>query len=379
MIKIDPTLITTKGPDGKSLAEKHVEWFVKTCTEEKCSWDDSKTYRDFLIETFQLDNATFESAIKPFLIGEKDIIEEFRKIYKKFNGVKQKPPKKENGKWISSYSEQDKEKNALAKKIEEAFLYNYFEEPHIRESDWDAYKFCRGLNIDVCPYCNRQYIFTVAVHKKGMHKDNKKCITRPEIDHYYPKSIYPYLSCNLFNFIPSCPTCNHTKSNKDDGENNVFSLIYPYMEKYGDNGVFKVKYDNSFLDSDKLFGEQLDEKKIELSIEAKGPIKNKIERSKEIFHLEDIYNMHKLDLSDFLNRYKKYCEPKRREIIKLFHDSANVNELIDDNQLEIFLRIMSSKLEKELLGMIECDENKQYPLKKMKEDIKKQLDSSNTT
>ena len=124
---------------------------------------------------------------------------------------------------------------------------------------------------------------------------------------------------------------------------------------------------------------ELDEKKIELSIEAKGPIKNKIERSKEIFHLEDIYNMHKLDLSDFLNRYKKYSDPKRKEIIKLFHDSANVNIPIDDNQLEIFLDVMSSKLEKELLGMIECDESKQYPLKKMKEDLKKQLDSSKTT
>lgn len=381
MIKIDPTLITAKGQDGKSLAEKHIEWFVKTCSKEKCSWDKSKTYRAFLVETFHLDDSKFESAIEPFLIGERDKIEEFRTNYKKFNGIKQKSPTPDgNGGWLPpSYDENETKKRELAKKIEEAFLYSYFEVPHPQESDWDAYKFCRGLNIDICPYCNRQYIFTVAVHKKRMHKDNKKCITRPEIDHYYPKSIYPYLSCNLFNFIPSCPTCNHIKSNKDDGEDNEFSLIYPYMEKYGEDGVFKAKYDDSFLNSDKLFGEDFDEGKIKITIEAKGPKRDKIERSKEIFHLEDIYNMHKLDLSDFLNRYRKYCDPKRKEIIKLFHDSADINARIEDDQLEIFLNIMSSKLEKELLGMIECEDSKQYPLKKMKEDLKKQLDSSKKT
>lgn len=368
MIKIDSTLITTKGLDGKSMADRHVDWFMEQVTMPEHAFSDGKTYKDFLSEQLNIpsDIKGFKEAIKPYLIGEIQDIERLRYFHKNLNGQK-------------DYSDEEKEKKENIDKIEEAFCYSLFSKPHARENKWDAYKFCRGLNIDVCPYCNRQYIFTVMEHRDNMQGDNKECVVRPEIDHYYPKSIYPYLSCNLFNFIPSCPTCNHIKSNKEDGEDNINILIYPYDEEYGCHGVFKAKYEDSLLNAEFLFGANIDEKKVKIIIESSGPIKDSIEKSKKTFYLEDIYNMHKLDLSDFLNRYKKYSDPKRKEIIKLFHDSANVNIPIDDNQLEIFLDVMSSKLEKELLGMIECDESKQYPLKKMKEDLKKQLDSSKTT
>ena len=375
MIKINPSLISGKGQDGKSMAKKHVDWFVETASKEHCSWDSQKTYREFLIEKLDLSDSSFKTDIEPFLIGGKKDIERLRKKYRNLNGVRRKAPRKdENGKFQSPYSADDKIKMENAKHLEEAFLYKFFEKTCVDKNAWNAYKFCSGLNIEVCPYCNRQYIFTVMVHKKGMHEGNKECITRPEIDHYYPKSIYPYLSCNLYNFIPSCPTCNHLKSDKDDGERKISSLIYPYKNGYENNGLFKVKYEEAFLSSNKLFGDKPSEDKLKIAIESKGSNKSEIEKSKEIFNLEDIYSMHKLDLSDFLSRYKKYCEPKRIEILKLIHDSTD--ESIDDRQLQIFLKIMSSKLEKELLGMIECEENRQYPLKKMKEDIKKQLDDS---
>lgn len=371
MIKIDSTLITTKGFDGKSMADRHVDWFMDQMTNPKHSFSDGTSYKDFLSEQLNIpsDIDDFKDAIKPYLIGKIQDIERLRYFHKDLNGVKKK----------KEYTEKEKEKIEKADKIEKAFCYNLFCKTHATEEKWDAYKFCRGLNIDVCPYCNRQYIFTVMEHRDNMQEDNKECVVRPEIDHYYPKSIYPYLSCNLFNFIPSCPTCNHTKSDKEDGEDNINILIYPYDEEYGCHGVFKAKYEDSLLNAEFLFGANIDEKKVKIIIESSGPIKDSIEKSKGTFYLEDIYNMHKLDLSDFLNRYRKYCDPKRKEIIKLFYDSADINARIENDQLEIFLNIMSSKLEKELLGMIECEDSKQYPLKKMKEDLKKQLDSSKKT
>jgi len=67
---------------------------------------------------------------------------------------------------------------------------------------YSAYDFVLKLGLKTCPYCNRNYTFVV---KKGK--------LRPEIDHFYPKTIYPYLAVNFFNLIPSCQTCNKTKSN----------------------------------------------------------------------------------------------------------------------------------------------------------------------
>jgi len=70
---------------------------------------------------------------------------------------------------------------------------------------YGAYSFVKGLGLETCPYCNRNYTFLV---------DSENGKLRPEIDHFYPKSIYPFLAMSFYNLIPSCSICNHTKSNK---------------------------------------------------------------------------------------------------------------------------------------------------------------------
>lgn len=91
---------------------------------------------------------------------------------------------------------------------------------------YSAYTFVEKLNIKTCPYCNRNYIFVV---KKGK--------LRPEIDHFYPKTVYPYLAVNYFNLIPSCQTCNKTKSDKFNSK-----WINPYdVEKIDYKLTYKPK------------------------------------------------------------------------------------------------------------------------------------------
>ena len=200
---------------------------------------------------------------------------------------------------------------------------------------------------------------------------------------YYPKKIYPYLSCNLYNFIPACPTCNHIKSDYNENDSKPSSLIYPYRESFGDNGFFRLKFNNVYIESEKLFkgfydkeNSNNDEKYeyIKICIESNDIIKKKVELSKKIFHLEDIYDLQRIELTDFLDKYRNYKDPKRREILKLFKEGTSEN--IDEKQLEVFLNIMSCKLEKQLLGLYET--TKEYPLKKMKMDIKKQLDGESS-
>ncbi len=84
---------------------------------------------------------------------------------------------------------------------------------------YDAYEFCKSLDIKVCVYCNAQMTHTVS---EGGNK-----IVRPQIDHYYPKSKFPMFALSFYNLIPACPTCNSIKSDQDM---DVKTMYHPYMD-----------------------------------------------------------------------------------------------------------------------------------------------------
>jgi hypothetical protein len=388
MIKIDKSLLKyTDSENPESLIQRHLDWFVSHVSSKKCpeDWDGykGKFLKDFLIDTLNLKKKPFKKAIYPYIVGDRGNIEKLRREKKNLNGIKSKLTKKLKSKLsedeIKKIQEEETNRNKIANQLYEAFCYDDFSTPHSGKDIWDAYKFCKGLNVDVCPYCNRQYIFTVTKHQERQKEGNEKCFTRPEIDHYYPKKIYPYLSCNLYNFIPACPTCNRAKSEYDEGACKRNSLIYPYDEGFEDDVIFKVKFNDLCIDSENLFNgiyessQNLEKKydNLKICIESNSSMKSKVELSKNTFHLEEIYNMQKLELADFLDRYRCYRDPKRREILKIFRLNPAVKD-VDDEQIEILLDVMSRELEKQILGMFNT--SKEYPLKKMKEDIKKQLD-----
>lgn len=65
-------------------------------------------------------------------------------------------------------------------------------------------KHIERVGIEVCPYCGRNYIFSVAKRTKT----NPNTRVKPQIDHFLPKTDYPYLALNYYNLIPSCTLCN---------------------------------------------------------------------------------------------------------------------------------------------------------------------------
>lgn len=96
---------------------------------------------------------------------------------------------------VENYQSQDIEK---AKRIYEKAYNNIL-------------KFAREIvelkQYQLCPYCRANYISLVSL-------DNKRYL-RPDLDHFYPKSKYFYLSVTLENLIPSCLLCNQRlKRNK---------------------------------------------------------------------------------------------------------------------------------------------------------------------
>ncbi len=66
--------------------------------------------------------------------------------------------------------------------------------------NWGAYALCAESKYSMCPYCHQSFAHTLVRDAGGGF--------RPTLDHYYPKSNYPFLSLSIFNLIPSCYTCN---------------------------------------------------------------------------------------------------------------------------------------------------------------------------
>lgn len=62
----------------------------------------------------------------------------------------------------------------------------------------------RELGIKTCVYCNAQYAITT---------ENGHAFY--QLDHFYPKSKYPYLSGSFFNLQPCCGACNIRKLDND--------------------------------------------------------------------------------------------------------------------------------------------------------------------
>jgi len=196
------------------------------------------------------------------------------------------------------------------------------------EKKYSAYEFVEKLGLDTCPYCNRNYTFVV---RKGK--------LRPEIDHFYPKTIYPYLAVNFFNLIPSCQTCNKTKSN-----NMNFEWINPYDIQEND---FKFTYIPNNIEFTVVKKEKYNFDSFE--IELKGNKSNK-----ELFKLEELYKQHKDIVQELLIKKAYYPQSyitelsnfgfSEDEIYRYLFSNYNKEEDLHKRPLSKLIRDISQEL-----------------------------------
>ena len=152
----------------------------------------------------------------------------------------------------------------------------------------DKLKFIQNINLGSCPYCNRNYIFNI----------NKKGSIKPEIDHFYPKSIYPYLAVSYFNLIPSCPTCNGFGAKEGKDTFYTYPISNPYELKEND---FKFSISPESIDFFNVESKKYDFNSFEIELYG-----NKA--NLEIFKLEELYKQHKDIVLELL--IKKAYYPK---------------------------------------------------------------------
>lgn len=149
----------------------------------------------------------------------------------------------------------------------------------------------KQLNIKVCPYCNAQNTLIT-------EKEYGKQIMKFQLDHFFPKSEYPYLSISLYNLIPSCANCNLTKSSKKLKRTTHYN---PYDMDLANKSEFYLNYDPN---PSKLTVKGIKKQKLEIDFKAKykDPLEI-VKNHNEMYHINGVYNRHQ-DVAEELLIFK---------------------------------------------------------------------------
>lgn len=214
-----------------------------------------------------------------------------------------------------------------------------------------AYWLTGKLGVTVCPYCNRQYIFTV-------YPESVKKITRPQLDHFLNKSEFPFFALSFYNLIPSCSICNLIK-----GTQPIF--LHPHKEDF-DTCKFNIdKVHNCFFGKKTLDNPNEQDWEIIFNFICTNSNtittceKNcRIGQNINVFALKEIYAFHKDYVSELVFKAQAYTETYYDSVRKSFLD-------LGLNEAEIHRQIFGNYISRE-------DFDKR-PLAKLTHDILEQL------
>lgn len=223
----------------------------------------------------------------------------------------------------------------LCKDIEEAFKYEDF------RSSAKASWFCEKLEIKSCLYCNAQ--FTLAVGKNGA---SKKLLF--QLDHFYNRKTYPFLSLTLGNLIPCCSSCNIAKGKKNF---NIIDNFHPYFEDLSSKFKFRV-------DEEKILNYLTFRRDKDLLNPSIITTNAKVIEHINNFRIEHIFNKHTDVIEEIVLKSLYYNETKKEELLNTFEE-LNLNQ---------------STIDRFILGNYTLDsEINNRPLAKLSKDIGKQL------
>ena len=140
----------------------------------------------------------------------------------------------------------------------------------------------REKNIQVCPYCNRNFI------------NSRKKESGVQFDHFFSKDLYPVFALSLYNLIPSCSVCNHKKSDKE-------LRLSPF---------------NKDLENKTFFGFSFNPVNYEIKMagSSEADFKESSLNDLELLELKDAYSIHKLDVKFMIERDREYVHEYRESL-----------------------------------------------------------------
>lgn len=198
---------------------------------------------------------------------------------------------------------------------------------------FSKHNFISIINIDTCPYCNRNYIYYLA------DKDKIK----PQIDHFFPKSKYPFFAMSFYNLIPSCQTCNGLEVK---GEKDPIKL--------------KIKSPYQIIDDDFKFSYKLLTSGIISSLLNKNSVKVELKSSRsgnmKVFKLKELYELHSDHVVELVFKSKVKYSDSYRKYLKKYREKG--------------LSFSDNEIDRMILGnYTNVDEIHKRPFSKLYQDI----------
>lgn len=184
------------------------------------------------------------------------------------------------------------------------------------------------MDIPICPYCNRQYIQPITIDEKKRYLG--------DLDHILPKSLYCLFSLSLWNLTPSCKICNQIFKKDKSAK-----ILNPQEQGFDADCILILQYNNvrQMIGMEPPAGMQW-----EIQPSASEDIKAKLENNLRVFHLNEVYKYHQLDMQRILQcRYQIECTSYYRDLVRILPMS-------DDPWLWYGVSLEPSKFQNELLS-----------------------------
>lgn len=195
----------------------------------------------------------------------------------------------------------------------------------------------KQLNIRSCLYCNAQSTLTIDAkvnEATGEVSGSGKALF--QFDHFFPKSIYPYLSLSFYNLVPSCASCNQGKSSEPASLNTHF---HPY---YRDSLDFNFQVSPTSAINSAIQGmRSFDDLVIQPPYENPNTLSSMEEKHLKLYRLDHIYQEYKDLAGEIYAKAHIYNDSYREEILNLFNEASSntlteeeLNRLIVGNYIE---------------------------------------------
>lgn len=274
----------------------------------------------------------FKKEFRDILIAKPKKIEEYISNFSKYNIRFNIVPK--GGKLTVAQTDHNNYIEALNK------IFNY--------DKIDKVKFAQDLNLTVCPYCNREYIFKFKENKK-----TQEIRVLSDLDHFFSRSHYPFLAISFYNLIPSCAICNR----KFKTAVNFFNVkhLHPYNDDFNSVAKFHLK----ITAADFYFSEKAFDIKLVSTKQNDLELLEKITNTIDTFRLDTLYQNHKDIVLELIKKKYLYSDDYIDSLYKQYEGT------LFKNKEQLIGIILGNYISDEELG--------KRPLSKLTRDIAEEL------
>lgn len=166
-----------------------------------------------------------------------------------------------------------------------------------------------GFNLHTCYYCDMSYINYFA------YNGGKR--TQFDLDHVLDKGRCPIVALSLYNFVPSCPTCNgpHIKGQRQLVANLGQRIkLSPTSEQYDfeNRAHFWVRPVSGIVKNVGFLKHQND-----YMLDIDTSMDSDYEKEIDLFFLRDRYNFHKCEALRLEDLKRQYTPAKIKEMARI--------------------------------------------------------------